>query len=685
MPDLWTVFVFLSFEFALSGQSTAVEIPGYVSLGCWKDAGDRAIPLLEGTDPRLDGQYGERENAIGKCFQVAVSRGFPVFSVQHGGQCFGSADGLSTYMKHGPSSDCAADGKGAAWANQVYQITAGYRSLGCWADTDVRAIPTLEGTDPRLDGGYQQRNDSVEKCYQVALSRGFAVFAVQNGGWCAGSDTASQGYSKYGPSTACGRDGEGGPWANQVYEIILTGGSRCENRSTDGQYVYRWNLTAIDSSSLFTFEVQANNDAHVALSSQNQDLDDMYEIVIGGWDNTRSAIRRSKQGANRAVSSTPGVLSSTESRGFWISWTVTGSISVGRQGEAHPFLEWTDPQPLHVAYAGYTTGWGSTGQWRFCPSLMLPLTGCENRSTDDQYVFRWNLTAIDSLSLFTFEVQANNDAHVALSSQNQDLDDMYIIVIGSWNNTGSAIRRSNQGDDRAFSSTPGILSSTESRGFWISWTATGSISVGRQGEAHPFLEWTDPQPLHVAYAGYTTGWGSTGQWRFCPSLSEVVISVVEVEPSASSEDPPSYANASSEDPPPPSYEDALNMPKGRGQPAARPPSRPAPATPATPRNQHNVNTNGLTTSVSLQDLASDSSSLWSLRLSNSLNDVRADTVSMTGIDNTGAVYDEPPSYPEVSTSVVQVHPSSSEDPPSYDNASSEDPPPPSYEDALNMA
>ncbi|XP_019646607.1 PREDICTED: uncharacterized protein LOC109487084 isoform X2 [Branchiostoma belcheri] len=530
MPDLWTVFVVLSFEFALSGQSTAVASPGYVTLGCWKDSSDRAIPILEGTDPRLDGQYRERENAIEKCFQVAVSRGFPVFSVQHGGQCFGSADGLSTYMKHGPSSDCAADGKGAAWANQVYQIT-GYRSLGCWADTDDRAIRTLEGTDPRLDGGYQQRNDSVEKCYQVALSRGFAVFAVQNGGWCAGSDTARQGYSKYGPSTACGRDGEGGPWANQVYEIILIGG--CENRSTDDQYVFRWNLTAIDSSSLFTFEVQANNDAHVALSSQNQDLDDMYEIVIGGWNNTRSAIRRSKQGANRAFSSTPGILSSTESRGFWISWTATGSISVGRQGEAHPFLEWTDPQPLHVAYAGYTTGWGSTGQWRFCPSL---------------------------------------------TGQNRD---------------------------------PG----------------SGGGGGGLSG-------------LHIA--GIVVG-----IVVFCGCIT--------------------------------------GNRRGRGQPAARPPSRPAPATPATPRNQHNVNTNGLTTSVSLQDLASDSSSLWSIRLSNSLNDVRADTVSMNGIDNTGAVYDEPPSYPEVSTSVVQVHPLSSEDPPSYANASSEDPPPPSYEDALNMA
>jgi len=35
----------------------------------------------------------------------------------------------------------------------------------------------------------------------------------------AGRDT----YVKYGPSTACKADGKGGPWANQVYEIVKVG------------------------------------------------------------------------------------------------------------------------------------------------------------------------------------------------------------------------------------------------------------------------------------------------------------------------------------------------------------------------------------------------------------------------------------------------------------------------------
>ncbi|KAI8516969.1 hypothetical protein Bbelb_055500 [Branchiostoma belcheri] len=95
----------------------------YTSLGCWSDSADRAIPTLEGTDPRLDGKYRKRTDPIGKCYQVARSRGFTVFGVQDSGQCFGSADAHNTYNKHGPSIKCKADGEGGPWALEVYQIT----------------------------------------------------------------------------------------------------------------------------------------------------------------------------------------------------------------------------------------------------------------------------------------------------------------------------------------------------------------------------------------------------------------------------------------------------------------------------------------------------------------------------------------------------------------------------------
>ena len=93
------------------------------------------------------------------------------------------------------------------------------KKVGCYKDTWNRAVPTLEGKDGLLDGRYRTRRDAINKCAKAAKKRGYKVFAVQHGGWCASSATAQYTYDKYGVSTACESDGEGGPWANQVYTI----------------------------------------------------------------------------------------------------------------------------------------------------------------------------------------------------------------------------------------------------------------------------------------------------------------------------------------------------------------------------------------------------------------------------------------------------------------------------------
>ncbi|XP_019624950.1 PREDICTED: matrilin-2-like [Branchiostoma belcheri] len=97
---------------------------------------------------------------------------------------------------------------------------ATYRSLGCWTDSNNRAIPPLEGLDPRLQDPYRLRENAIEKCYQAARDRGYDVFAVQDGGWCASSSAAREAYRQYGPSHRCANNGKGGDWANHVYEII---------------------------------------------------------------------------------------------------------------------------------------------------------------------------------------------------------------------------------------------------------------------------------------------------------------------------------------------------------------------------------------------------------------------------------------------------------------------------------
>ena len=98
-----------------------------------------------------------------------------------------------------------------------HRLFTGYQTIGCFKDTGNRAIQTLEGADPILDGSYSTRKNPIVKCAVAAMKRGYRMFAVQNGGWCAASSTAPQTYDKYGKSIACRSDGEGGPWANQVY------------------------------------------------------------------------------------------------------------------------------------------------------------------------------------------------------------------------------------------------------------------------------------------------------------------------------------------------------------------------------------------------------------------------------------------------------------------------------------
>ena len=70
-----------------------------------------------------------------------------------------------------------------------------------------------------MDGSYSSRTEPVAKCALAAMKAGYSMFAVQDGGLCAASATAPQTYYKYGKSTACKADGEGGPLANQVYSI----------------------------------------------------------------------------------------------------------------------------------------------------------------------------------------------------------------------------------------------------------------------------------------------------------------------------------------------------------------------------------------------------------------------------------------------------------------------------------
>ncbi|KAM7142499.1 C3 and PZP-like alpha-2-macroglobulin domain-containing protein 8 isoform 2-T2 [Molossus nigricans] len=116
----------------------------------------------------------------------------------------------------------------------------------------------------------------------------------------------------------------------------------------------------------FDLAVRAHNDARVALSPGPQDTAEMIEIVLGGHQNSRSWISTSKMGEPVVSTHTARILSWDEFRTFWISWH-RGLIQVGYGSEPSSesaIMTWTLPKAPEVQFIGFSTGWGSMGEFR---------------------------------------------------------------------------------------------------------------------------------------------------------------------------------------------------------------------------------------------------------------------------------------------------------------------------------
>ncbi len=91
--------------------------------------------------------------------------------------------------------------------------------MGCYADSSTdRVLPNIEGSDKSLTGNFLIREDAILKCALVARQRGFKIFGVQDGGWCAGSLTGHFTYSRYGLTNNCVY-GKGGMLSFDIYAL----------------------------------------------------------------------------------------------------------------------------------------------------------------------------------------------------------------------------------------------------------------------------------------------------------------------------------------------------------------------------------------------------------------------------------------------------------------------------------
>ncbi|XP_065349442.1 uncharacterized protein LOC135945584 isoform X2 [Cloeon dipterum] len=263
-------------------------------------------------------------------------------------------------------------------------------------------------------------------------------------------------------------------------------------------------VSTTNSSCVLRFKVKVAHDAHVCLSSsEDQEATPIYEIFIGGWDNSKCAIRRDRTKPDRAEAETPDVLSADEFRGFWVSWNSDCKIEVGREGEEEPFLSFTDPEPFEITHYGLRTAWGASGEWEI-----------EQAKFETQDGAPYRLTAaprIQDGGSLQLSVRAAHDAHVCLRvCPTQDVP-QYEVFIGGWNNSKCALRKNQTKPDLVVVDTPDILDSGAYRRFQLSWQ-NGLVTLLDENDAVIFVH-QDPEPFTISHFAVRTCWGARGDWQ----------------------------------------------------------------------------------------------------------------------------------------------------------------------------
>ncbi|XP_003703487.1 uncharacterized protein LOC100874621 [Megachile rotundata] len=113
--------------------------------------------------------------------------------------------------------------------------------------------------------------------------------------------------------------------------------------------------------SRFDLNIQAAHDARISLRTHLGDDSNVYEIIIGGCENTISAIKRNNEESDVAEAETRNILSDEHMCNFWIQWSCDGLLNVGNGDGV--FLSYKDKNPFVINYIGISTACGAIGEF----------------------------------------------------------------------------------------------------------------------------------------------------------------------------------------------------------------------------------------------------------------------------------------------------------------------------------
>ncbi|XP_050075728.1 uncharacterized protein LOC126563147 [Anopheles maculipalpis] len=113
-------------------------------------------------------------------------------------------------------------------------------------------------------------------------------------------------------------------------------------------------------SKLFKFAILGPKDGHIRFGKSLYPYNnDVIEIVLGGWSNTRSAGRRQHRTSNKhsnhvlAEAQTPNLMSPFRPVMFLLEVFNDGGVKVRLHGQTIPFLAFTDTTRIPVNYMAF--------------------------------------------------------------------------------------------------------------------------------------------------------------------------------------------------------------------------------------------------------------------------------------------------------------------------------------------
>jgi len=267
------------------------------------------------------------------------------------------------------------------------------------------------------------------------------------------------------------------------------------------------------------FKAKASNDIHVAFISggEHRRSRDAWEIVLGGWGNSRSVIRHGTQGRElTAVRGNVSVGDANTMRKYWITYDApTETLSVwDDQGEYNgpalmsakmPALSRND---LHVAMGAWDT------PVKFCNVKVRLGAACYTVEGNGANYNKFVGKASQQESFrMKFQAKANNDVHIAFiaGGEHRRSRDAWEIVLGGWGNSKSAIRHGTQGRELvAVHGRTSVGDRNTVRKYWITYDSNReTLSVwDDQGDWNgpPMMEAKVPtlskDDLHVAVGAW---------------------------------------------------------------------------------------------------------------------------------------------------------------------------------------